>query len=62
MARDAKPRRPRLTLEIELETREALVAWADEEGRPVSNLIRRVLATVVAERRRLVPTEPQEGA
>jgi hypothetical protein len=52
MPRITKPRRrPRLTLEVEPETRAALVDWAREEARPVGNLVRRLLGTVVSERR-----------
>jgi hypothetical protein len=40
-----------LTLEVEPETRAALVDWAREEARPVGNLVRRLLGTVVSERR-----------
>lgn len=48
----AKPRRrPRITLEIEPEMRAELVDWAREEARPVGNLVRRLLGTVVSERR-----------
>jgi hypothetical protein len=48
---DVKPRRPRLTIEVDVATRDELVEWADEEGRPVGNLVRRLLAHVVSERR-----------
>jgi hypothetical protein len=51
MSNDVKPRRERLTVEVEPEVRAELVEWADEEGRPVGNLIRRVLGNVVAARR-----------
>jgi hypothetical protein len=43
--------RPRLTFEVEPETRDELAAWAGEEGRPIGNLVRRLLAHVVSERR-----------
>jgi hypothetical protein len=51
MSNDVKLRRPRLTVEIEPEVRDELVEWALEEGRPVGNLVRRLLAGVVNERR-----------
>ncbi len=46
---NAKPRRERLTVEVEPDVRASLAQWADEEGRPIGNLIRRVLRTVLAE-------------
>jgi hypothetical protein len=51
MSNDVKPRRERLTVEVEPEVRAELVEWADEEGRPLGNLVRRLLAHVVSERR-----------
>jgi hypothetical protein len=46
---NAKPRRERLTVEVEPDVRASLAQWADEEGRPIGNLVRRVLTNVVAE-------------
>jgi hypothetical protein len=40
----------RLTVEIEPEVRESLARWAQEEGRPVGNLLRRIVAAAVAHR------------
>ena len=33
----------KLTLVVELKTREELLEWAREEGRPVGNLLRRIV-------------------
>jgi hypothetical protein len=40
-------RREKLTLEIEPDLRESLAKWATEEGRPVGNLLRRIVAKAV---------------
>jgi hypothetical protein len=45
----SKPRREKLTIEVEPDVRAALAQWADQKGRPVSNLVRRVLRAVVTE-------------
>ena len=48
---NGKPRRERLTVEIVPEAKAAIALWADEERRPVGNLVRRLLASVASERR-----------
>lgn len=42
----------KLTLVLEADAREAVARWADEEGRPVSNLLRRIVVTAIEQRRR----------
>jgi hypothetical protein len=42
--------RLRLSIEIDRELREALARWADDEGRPLGNLLRRIVALSVAQR------------
>jgi len=39
--------REKLTVEIEPDLRESLARWAEEEGRPVGNLLRRIVAISV---------------
>lgn len=46
------PRREKLTLEIEPDLRNSLTRWAEEEGRPVGNLLRRIVAISVARHER----------
>ena len=41
--------REKLTLEVEPDLRVALARWADEEGRPLGNLLRRIAAAAVAQ-------------
>jgi hypothetical protein len=45
-----KPRREKVTVELDPELRESLARWAVEEGRPVGNLLRRIVATFIAQR------------
>jgi hypothetical protein len=40
-------RREKLTLEIEPDLRKSLAKWACEEGRPVGNLLRRIVAKAI---------------
>jgi hypothetical protein len=40
-------RREKLTVEIEPDLRKSLTKWATEEGRPVGNLLRRIVAKAV---------------
>jgi hypothetical protein len=54
--------KPRLCLEVEPEMQRELVEWAREESRSTGNLVRRLLGVMMAERRRLVPSEPREVA
>lgn len=42
-------RRERLTVEVDTDLRRSIDRWAREEGRPVSNLVRRIVATATAE-------------
>lgn len=42
----------KLTVVLEPETRDALLKWAREEGRPVSNLLRRLVGKCIEDRRR----------
>jgi hypothetical protein len=53
MTNTAKPKqhRERLTIQVEPDVRASLLQWADEEGRPVGNLVRRVLRSAVLEHR-----------
>jgi hypothetical protein len=46
-----KPARERITVEVEPDVRASLAAWADEEGRPTGNLVRRVLTAAVLDRK-----------
>lgn len=39
--------RLRLSIEIDAELRESLARWADEERRPVANLLRHIVAAQV---------------
>jgi len=41
----------KLTVVLEPETRNELAEWAREEGRPVSNLLRRLVGKCIEERR-----------
>ncbi len=41
----------KLTLVLEPRTRDELAEWAREEGRPISNLLRRIVAKSLADRR-----------
>ena len=45
----AKPEK--LTVVLEPETRNEVAEWAREEGRPVSNLLRRIVDQACAQRR-----------
>ena len=47
-------RREKVTVELEPDLRQSLTRWAQDEGRPVGNLLRRLLALAAAryERRR----------
>jgi hypothetical protein len=45
-------RREKLTVELEPELRDSLARWAVEEGRPVGNLLRRIVAQSVAQHER----------
>jgi hypothetical protein len=38
-------RRERLTVEVDPQLRKSLARWAREEGRPVGNLLRRIVTT-----------------
>jgi hypothetical protein len=49
------PPRERLTVEVPPDVKVSLTRWASEEGRPIGNLVRRVLTNVVAAR------EAQDG-
>jgi hypothetical protein len=40
-------RRQKLTIEIEPDLRQMLAKWATEEGRPVGNLLRRIVSKAV---------------
>jgi hypothetical protein len=42
-------RRERLTVEVDINLRKSIARWAQEEGRPVGNLLRRIVATATAE-------------
>jgi hypothetical protein len=42
-------KREKLTVEVEPDLRVALARWADEEGRPLGNLLRRIAAAAVAQ-------------
>jgi hypothetical protein len=42
--------RERLTVEVPADLHDSLTRWAQEEGRPVGNLMRRLLAMSVTER------------
>jgi predicted DNA-binding protein len=46
----SKPQRERLTVQVEPEVREVLAKWADEEGRPVGNLVRRIVERAIETR------------
>ena len=48
----------KLTLVVEPETRDALAEWAREEGRPVGNLLRRIIAKSIEQRQ----AQLQQGA
>ena len=41
----------KITVQVEPETRDALAEWAREEGRPVGNLLRRIVRRSVEQRR-----------
>jgi hypothetical protein len=43
-------RREKVTVELEPDLRKSLARWARDEGRPVGNLLRRLLAISVAQR------------
>jgi len=45
----------KLTVVLEPETRNELAEWAREEGRPVSNLLRRLVGKCIEERRAVQP-------
>jgi predicted DNA-binding protein len=48
---DTKPKqRERLSVQVEPEVREVLAKWADEEGRPVGNLVRRIVERAIETR------------
>ena len=46
----ATERREKLTVEVPADLHDSLTRWAREEGRPVGNLMRRLLAMSVTER------------
>jgi len=41
----------KLTISVDADLRQELAAWAAEEGRPVSNLLRRLVARSLEQRR-----------
>lgn len=41
----------KITVQIEPETRAELAEWAREEGRPVGNLLRRIVSKSIEQRR-----------
>jgi hypothetical protein len=43
-------RKEKLTVELDPELRDSLARWAQEEGRPLGNLLRRIVALSVAQR------------
>jgi hypothetical protein len=45
-----KVHRERITIEVDPDVRAFLAGWAQEEGRPLSNLLRRVLSSIADER------------
>jgi hypothetical protein len=47
-----RKRREKVTLEIDPDLRELLARWAVEEGRPLGNLLRRIVARSVAQHER----------
>lgn len=49
MARE-RVRRDRIMIEVDPDTHREIVRWAVAEGRPVSNLLRRVLSEIVDQR------------
>jgi hypothetical protein len=51
----AKPEK--LTMVLESELRNAVEAWAREEGRPVSNLLRRIVDKACAQHRQQQPAQ-----
>jgi hypothetical protein len=42
--------RSRITIEVDPDTEREIARWAISEGRPVSNLLRRVLSEIVDQR------------
>ena len=55
-------RREKLTVELDPDLRESLAQWAADEGRPVGNLLRRIVATSVAQHERQAAAAPRQGA
>jgi len=51
----AAARRERLTVEVDTDLRKSIAHWAREEGRPVRNLLRRIVATATAEHDKRLP-------
>ena len=51
----AAARRERLTVEVDTDLRKSIAHWAREEGRPVANLLRRIVATATAEHDKRLP-------
>jgi len=49
MAKD-KVHRERITIEVDPDVRQEIAEWAVSEGRPISNLLRRVLSELVDQR------------
>ena len=47
----SKPKADKLTVALEPATRGELEQWAAEEGRPVANLLRRIVARSLQDRR-----------
>ncbi len=52
----------KLTVVLEPETRDEVVEWAHEEGRSVSNLLRRLIDQACAQRQRRAPACAVEAA
>jgi hypothetical protein len=46
------PKPEKVTLVLETESRAEVERWAVEEGRPVSNLLRRIVVTAIEQRHR----------
>jgi len=42
--------RTRVTIELDPAVQQKIAQWADREGRPVSNLLRRILSELVDQR------------
>jgi hypothetical protein len=46
----ARVHRTRVTIELDPAVQQKIAQWADREGRPVSNLLRRILSELVDQR------------